>query len=147
MERVVDNIFVDFAHTPSAIENVLSSLEHYTPGKVIIVFGCGGDRDKEKRPKMGAIASRLADFIILTSDNPRSESPEKIIQEIERGVRGKNYKVIADRKEAICYAISSYQANDVVLIAGKGHEEYQIIGNTINEFDDAKVAVECLENL
>lgn len=147
MERVVDNIFVDFAHTPSAIENVLSSLEHYTPGKVIIVFGCGGDRDKEKRPKMGAIASRLADFIILTSDNPRSESPEKIIQEIERGVRGKNYKVIADRKEAICYAISSKQANDVVLIAGKGHEEYQIIGNTINEFDDAKVAVECLENL
>jgi UDP-N-acetylmuramoyl-L-alanyl-D-glutamate--2,6-diaminopimelate ligase len=147
MERVVDNIFVDYAHTPEAIENALNSLRHYTHGKVIIVFGCGGNRDRDKRPKMGALASRLADFTILTSDNPRSESPGDIITEIERGMQNQNYKVIEDRREAICYAISSKKPDDIVLIAGKGHEEYQIIGNTLNAFDDAKVVGECFENL
>ncbi|KPJ72415.1 hypothetical protein AMJ52_06450 [candidate division TA06 bacterium DG_78] len=96
---------------------------------------------------MGAIASRLADLTILTSDNPRSESPREIITEIEHGMQNQNYKVIEDRREAICYAISSKRPHDIVLIAGKGHEEYQVIGNKTNAFDDAKVVGECFENL
>jgi UDP-N-acetylmuramoyl-L-alanyl-D-glutamate--2,6-diaminopimelate ligase len=147
MERVVDNIFVDYAHTPEAMENVLNSLRQYTDDKIIIVFGCGGNRDRDKRPKMGTIASRLADFAILTSDNPRSELSRDIITDIERGMQNQNYKIIEDRKEAICYAILSKKPQDIVLIAGKGHEEYQIIGATKNAFDDAKVVGECFENL
>jgi UDP-N-acetylmuramoyl-L-alanyl-D-glutamate--2,6-diaminopimelate ligase len=147
MERVVDNIFVDYAHTPEAIENALNSLRLYTRDKIIIVFGCGGNRDRDKRPIMGAIASRLADFTILTSDNPRGELPRDIITDIERGMQNQNYKVIEDRREAICYAISSKKPQDIVLIAGKGHEEYQIIGSSKNAFDDAKVVGECFENL
>jgi UDP-N-acetylmuramoyl-L-alanyl-D-glutamate--2,6-diaminopimelate ligase len=147
MERVVNNVFVDYAHTPEAIENALNSLRRYTHDKVIIVFGCGGNRDRDKRLKMGAIASRLADFTILTSDNPRSESPRDIISDIERGIQNQNYKVIEDRREAICYAVSLKKPHDIVLIAGKGHEEYQIIGSSKNAFDDAKVAGECFENL
>jgi UDP-N-acetylmuramoyl-L-alanyl-D-glutamate--2,6-diaminopimelate ligase len=147
LERIVDRIFVDFAHTPAAIENVLRSIRKYTSGKLIIVFGCGGDRDKEKRPKMGSVATNLADFTILTSDNPRSEPPKKIIEEIEKGINGKNYTVIEDRKAAIRHAISTMEANDVVLIAGKGHEEYQIIGDESIEFDDAKVIRACFENV
>lgn len=147
MERVVDNIFVDFAHTPSALENVLKSLKKYTRGLLIIAFGCGGDRDRGKRPMMGAIASSLADLTILTSDNPRSESSESIIGDIEKGMKNNNYKIIEDRREAIRFAISLKKENDIVLIAGKGHEEYQTIGNRTSKFDDAEVIRECFENL
>lgn len=146
MERVVDNIFVDFAHTPSAIEKVLMSLKQYTCGKLIIVFGCGGDRDKEKRPKMGAIASRLADFTIITSDNPRKESPKSIIGDIEKGMNNSYYKVIEDRREAIRYAMSAKKKNDILIVTGKGHEEHQIIGDKRIEFDDAGIIRECFEN-
>ena len=146
MERVVDNIFVDFAHTPSAIEKVLMSLKQYTRGKLIIVFGCGGDRDKEKRPKMGAIASRLADFTIITSDNPRKESPKSIIGDIEKGMNNSYYKVIEDRREAIRYAMSAKKKNDILIVTGKGHEEHQIIGDKRIEFDDAGIIRECFEN-
>ncbi len=145
MERVVDNIFVDFAHTPFAIEKMLRALKPYTYGKLIILFGCGGDRDRKKRPKMGAIASNLADFTIITSDNPRSESPISIIKDIETGMEHNNYKVIEDRREAIRYAISMKEENDTLVVAGKGHEEYQIIGNRTIKFDDTEVIKECLK--
>jgi len=147
MERVVNNVFVDFAHTPSALENVLISLRKYCPGLLLVVFGCGGDRDKEKRPQMGAIASRFADLTILTSDNPRSESPEGIIRDIEKGMKNNNYKTIEDRREAIRYALSMKKENDILLVAGKGHEEYQTIGDKKIEFDDAEVIRECIESL
>lgn len=147
MERVVDNVFVDYAHTPSAIEHVLKSLRYYTNGRIIIVFGCGGDRDRDKRPKMGALAAELADLAILTADNPRSESIHDIIRDIENGISTDNHVVIENRREAIHYAISSMGHDDIVLIAGKGHEEYQTIGDKTVEFDDAKVVRECFEHL
>jgi UDP-N-acetylmuramoyl-L-alanyl-D-glutamate--2,6-diaminopimelate ligase len=146
MERVVDNVFVDFAHTPSALENVLKSARRYTRGRLFVVFGCGGDRDRAKRPRMGEISTRLADQVVITSDNPRSESPLQIIEEIEQGVVQENYKVITDRKGAIEYAISTKESDDVVIVAGKGHEEYQLIGDQRIEFDDAGVIRECFTN-
>jgi UDP-N-acetylmuramoyl-L-alanyl-D-glutamate--2,6-diaminopimelate ligase len=146
MERVHDNVFVDFAHTPAAIENILRSAREYVKGKLIIVFGCGGDRDREKRPIMGAIATRLADLAVITSDNPRSEPPQQIINDIKRGITGSNFKVIADRKEAIAYAIARKGNDDIVIIAGKGHEEYQIVNHHTIEFDDAEVARKCIVN-
>ena len=146
MERVVDCVFVDFAHTPSALENVLKSARQYTHGRLFVVFGCGGDRDREKRPRMGAISTRLADLAVITSDNPRSESPMHIIGEIKQGVVRENYKVIADRREAIEYAVSTKKGDDVVIVAGKGHEEYQLIGDKRVEFDDAEVIRECFTN-
>ncbi len=147
VERVLDNVFVDFAHTPSALENVLKSLRQYVPRKLLVVFGCGGDRDRAKRPKMGAVASQFADFIIITSDNPRSEPPEQIIEDIERGVTTNHYKVLEDRREAIRYALAVKKENDVLLVAGKGHEEYQTIGGKNLEFSDAEVIRECFESL
>ena len=147
VERVLDNVFVDFAHTPSALENVLKSLRQYVPRKLLVVFGCGGDRDRAKRPKMGAVSSKLADFIIITSDNPRSEPPRQIIEDIERGVTTTHYKIIEDRREAIRYALAMKKENDVLLVAGKGHEEYQTIGSKNLEFSDAEVIRECFENL
>ena len=147
VERVLDNVFVDFAHTPSALENVLKSLRQYVPRKLLVVFGCGGDRDSAKRPKMGAVASKFADFIIITSDNPRNEPPRQIIEDIERGVTTTHYKIIEDRREAIRYALAMKKENDVLLVAGKGHEEYQTIGSKSLEFSDAEVIRECFENL
>jgi UDP-N-acetylmuramoyl-L-alanyl-D-glutamate--2,6-diaminopimelate ligase len=146
MERVFDNVFVDFAHTPSAVENILRSSRRYTRGKLIVVFGCGGDRDRAKRPRMGAIASRLADLVVVTSDNPRSEPPLQIIEDIKKGFVRDNYKVIADRKKAIEYAISARDDEDIVIIAGKGHEEYQLINDQTIEFDDVEVVRQCFAN-
>lgn len=143
LERVTDNVFVDFAHTPSAIENILQSVKQYAKGRVIIVFGCGGDRDKNKRPKMGAIASRLADLTVITSDNPRSEPPKQIIDDIVQGVVGSNHKIIEDRAAAIQYAIASKEEEDVVVVAGKGHEEYQIVNEERFKFNDAEVIKAC----
>ncbi len=143
MERVVDNIFVDFAHTPDALKNALTALRKYALERVIVVFGCGGNRDRDKRPKMGSIATQLADFSIITSDNPRNEDPHSIIKEIEKGVKTDHYKVIEDRKKAIEYAVSIKKNDDILLIAGKGHEEYQIIGDKTMPFDDTKVVQAC----
>jgi len=147
MERVTDNIFIDYAHTPLAIENALSSLKRYAQGKLLVVFGCGGDRDKDKRPKMAAAATSLADFTIITTDNPRREPPGRIIEDIIKGVTSEQYEVIEDRRTAIKQAITKKQAEDILLIAGKGHEDYQIIGNRVLKFDDAEVIRECTESL
>ncbi|MCX7994594.1 MAG: UDP-N-acetylmuramoyl-L-alanyl-D-glutamate--2,6-diaminopimelate ligase [candidate division WOR-3 bacterium] len=144
MEHVAENIFVDFAHTPGAIGNLLNSLRKYTTGRLIIIFGCGGDRDKEKRPQMGAIASENADLVILTSDNPRTEEPEEIIKDIVSGIKKNNFIIIPDRREAIEYGIKIKKAEDILVIAGKGHEEYQIVKDKIIPFDDTQVVRETL---
>ncbi len=138
---------VDYAHTPDGLANVLKAARELTPksGKLIVVFGCGGDRDSSKRPQMGAIAEELADSIIVTSDNPRSEDPEQIIADILAGIKKlKTIHVEKDRSAAIKLAISQANTNDVVVIAGKGHENYQIIGNETRFFDDRKEARENL---
>lgn len=138
-------VFVDYAHTDDALTNVLKALRDLSPRRLIVVFGCGGDRDRAKRPLMGAAVERHADFAIITSDNPRKESPEAIIGEIKTGFRGSNYEVVVDRREAIYRAISLAQPRDIVLIAGKGHETYQEFADHTVPFDDlaiAKLAVE-----
>ena len=133
-------VFVDYAHTDDALSNVLSALKPLIKNKVIVVFGCGGDRDRTKRPRMGKVASEMADFVYVTSDNPRSEEPEAIAAMIEEGMKGKNYKVILDRAQAIREALSGAGEGDCVLIAGKGHEAYQVLKNTTISFDDREVA-------
>jgi UDP-N-acetylmuramoyl-L-alanyl-D-glutamate--2,6-diaminopimelate ligase len=147
MERVVDNIFVDYAHTPLALEHALRSLRKYTRDRLFVVFGCGGDRDKGKRPIMGAIASRLSDIAVVTSDNPRSEAPDQIIEDILGSLDRKKFTVIPDRSKAIAFAVRQKRPDDVVLVAGKGHENYQIIGDRIVTFDDTEVIRTCFENL
>ncbi len=165
LERIRNNngyhMYVDYAHTPDALHNVLSALKALTRHKIICVFGCGGDRDKQKRPKMGEIAGQLCDLSIITSDNPRSEEPLAIIRQILEGTRKacpkeykpadlpdtyvhKGYVVEPDRRKAIRLAITAARPGDTVLIAGKGHEAYQIIGNTIISFDDKKEAEKAL---
>ncbi|MEO0128959.1 MAG: UDP-N-acetylmuramoyl-L-alanyl-D-glutamate--2,6-diaminopimelate ligase [candidate division WOR-3 bacterium] len=139
MECVYDNIFVDFAHTPVAIGNLLKSLRRYTSGRLIIIFGCGGDRDQKKRPEMGRIASENADFVILTSDNPRTEDPKNIIKDIVSGIKGDNFTIISDREEAIAYGVKIKNPDDILVIAGKGHEEYQILKDKVIPFDDVRV--------
>lgn len=145
-------VLVDYAHTPDALKNVLLAVKPLTAGKVILVFGCGGDRDRTKRPKMGVIGMEHSDILIVTSDNPRTEPPEEIIDEIERGALGVNadskpYIRISDRKEAIRRAIGMAREKDTVLIAGKGHEDYQIIGKTKYPFDDRIIARETIREL
>jgi UDP-N-acetylmuramyl-tripeptide synthetase len=146
MERVVDNIFVDYAHTPRALQHALRSLRNYTEGRLFVVFGCGGDRDRGKRPLMGAIAARLGDIAVVTSDNPRSETPEKIIEDIVGSTDRKKFMVIPDRRQAIAYAVRQKRPEDVVLVAGKGHEKYQVVGDRTVTFDDAEVIRTCFEN-
>ena len=143
------SVIVDYAHTPDALENILNTAKEFAKGNVITVFGCGGDRDTTKRPLMGAISQRLSDICIITSDNPRTEDPNLIIEDILEGLdkNNKNYKVIVDRKEAIVEAINMAKPEDVVIIAGKGHENYQIIGKIKHHFDDKEIANECLNNL
>jgi UDP-N-acetylmuramoyl-L-alanyl-D-glutamate--2,6-diaminopimelate ligase len=149
-ERVPHNgdfaVVVDYAHSDDALLNVLRTARAVTRGKIITVFGCGGDRDPSKRAPMGEAAGSLSDVVILTSDNPRTEDPEKILADAETGLRktGKPYRKIADRREAINQAISAAAPNDLVLIAGKGHEDYQIIGREVFHFDDREVAQEAL---
>ncbi|WP_066395709.1 UDP-N-acetylmuramoyl-L-alanyl-D-glutamate--2,6-diaminopimelate ligase [Neobacillus mesonae] len=138
-------VIVDYAHTPDSLENVLKTIQHFANKKVFVVVGCGGDRDRTKRPLMAQIACRYASNPIFTSDNPRSEEPMAILKEMEAGVQGEDYIVIEDRKEAIHTAIKQAEAGDVVLIAGKGHETYQQIGNVIHDFDDRLVAREAIE--
>jgi len=141
------HIFVDYAHTPDALENVLMTLRPLTKGKLKAVFGCGGDRDRAKRPKMGAIAELYCDEIFVTSDNPRTEDPDSIIQEILNGLqRIKPVHIDADRKQAIRKSMENLSPDDVVLIAGKGHENYQILGTQKINFDDREVARNYLGN-
>ncbi|MDK2835877.1 MAG: UDP-N-acetylmuramoyl-L-alanyl-D-glutamate--2,6-diaminopimelate ligase [Thermosediminibacterales bacterium] len=139
-------VIVDYAHTPDSLENILKTVRNFVRKRVILVFGCGGDRDRSKRPIMGEIGTKYSDVCIITSDNPRTENPESIIQEIEKGCKNasKNYIKITDRKKAIEYAITIAQPGDVVLIAGKGHETYQVIGDRVIPFDDRKIARQAL---
>jgi len=136
------NVIVDYAHTPDSLENVLKTIRGFTDGKIYCIVGCGGDRDKTKRPIMAKIASDLSDYPIFTSDNPRTEDPVAILQDMEAGVtkQAKHYKIIIDRRDAIEYAIGEAKPGDVVLIAGKGHENYQIIGEKVLDFDDKEMA-------
>jgi len=135
-------VFVDYAHTPNALENVLGFLNGIKKRKIITLFGCGGNRDRKKRPLMGRIAQKFSDFVIITNDNPRAESPGKIACEIERGMRKASgwYKIIPDRKRAIEKALEKAKKDDIVLLAGKGHEEVQLVGKKEIPFSDKKVA-------
>jgi UDP-N-acetylmuramoyl-L-alanyl-D-glutamate--2,6-diaminopimelate ligase len=145
-------VMVDYAHKPDALAAVLEALRKLEPKRLICVFGCGGDRDRGKRPIMGDIAARLADLPLLTSDNPRTEDPLKIIAEVEAGLvnaglkRGDNYLVEPDRRAAIGLALSMARAGDMIVIAGKGHEDYQIIGRQKFHFDDREVVRDFLRN-
>ena len=143
-------VVVDYAHTDDALKNLLETLRELRPRKLITVFGCGGDRDKTKRPLMGAVASRLSDLVIATSDNPRSEPPEAILQDIGRGIpqsRAAQTEVIVDRREAITRALEVAGPGDVVAIAGKGHETYQVLRDRTVPFDDRQVALDALGRL
>ena len=144
-------MIVDYAHTEDALLRVLLAAKSLKKARVITVFGCGGDRDSGKRPKMGQVAVRHSDLAILTSDNPRTEDPMMILQDIEQGVlqipqpMRSEYRMIPDRREAIEAAIDVAEPNDIVLIAGKGHEDYQIVGTKRLDFDDRQVADEALQ--
>lgn len=141
-------VVVDYAHTPDSLENILETAKDFVRGRIITVFGCGGDRDRTKRPIMGEVAAKLSDYCIVTSDNPRSEDPERILLDVEQGVKRQmasdQYVLKVDRREAIMTAIQMAQKDDFIIIAGKGHETYQIIGDQTIEFDDRKVAREVL---
>ena len=142
-------IMIDYAHTVDSLSNILKAVKTYTRGKVICVFGCGGDRDREKRPLMGEVAGKIADYSIVTTDNPRTEKPEDIIKEIEAGIsktKGK-YEVIVDRKEAIKKAIKMMNKKDIVVICGKGHEKYQEINKEKIPFDEREIIKEILEEI
>lgn len=140
-------VMLDYAHTPDALENILTTIRTYAKGRVVTLFGCGGDRDRTKRPKMAAMAARYSDYLIVTSDNPRTEEPAAIIRDILVGLEGTKvpYTVIENRREAIGYAIKNAQPDDLILLAGKGHEDYQIIGKTKNHFDEKEIVKEFLE--
>lgn len=145
-------VIVDYAHTPDGLENVLRTVNEFAKGRVICVFGCGGDRDRKKRPIMGKIAAKYGDHVIITSDNPRTEDPVLILKDIEAGLIEDNiplerYELIVDRHAAIQKAIEMASHDDVVLIAGKGHETYQIIGKEVHDFDDRLIAKEAIRGL
>lgn len=155
-------VVVDYAHTPDAMEKALSCLKEMVKGRLLVVFGCGGDRDRIKRPIMGSVAARYGDLVVLTSDNPRTEVPERILEEIEPGVRSeglsrlearsnatevKGYTVEVDRRKAIHLALSLAGDGDLVYIGGKGHETYQIVGSKVSPFDDRQVVREYFESL
>jgi UDP-N-acetylmuramoyl-L-alanyl-D-glutamate--2,6-diaminopimelate ligase len=152
MERVPADapfqVFVDYAHTDDAMEKVLDAVRPLTKKRVIVVFGCGGDRDRTKRPRMAKVAEKFADCIVVTSDNPRSENPDAIIEEIVAGFSDdgrQRSRVEPDRRRAIELAMGEAREGDVVVIAGKGHEKYQIVGSTRSHFDDVEVAREILQ--
>ena len=137
-------MLIDYAHTPDALENVLNAVRGFARGRVVVLFGCGGDRDRTKRPLMGAIAARLADFVIVTSDNPRTEEPGAFIQDILAGMAGTDteYAVVENRVEAIRYAMDHAQPEDVVILAGKGHETYQIVGHEKRHLDEREIVAD-----
>ena len=144
------SVICDYAHTPDAVENILENVKLYTQGRLICLFGCGGNRDKTKRPKMAQAAAKFADLLIVTSDNPRDEDPEAIIRDILTGLEGTStpYEVVVDRREAISHALKIAQKGDVIVLAGKGHEDYQIFANNEHaHFDEREVVAEALKNL
>ncbi len=156
-DRCGFQVIVDYAHTPDAMEKALACLREMTENRLIAVFGCGGDRDRGKRPMMGRVAAELADLVIITSDNPRSEPPDDILDEIEAGVRqagisalgssgetstGKGYIREVDRRKAIEQALALGRPGDMIFIGGKGHETYQIVGSLRRPFDDRQVVKE-----
>jgi UDP-N-acetylmuramoyl-L-alanyl-D-glutamate--2,6-diaminopimelate ligase len=148
LEKIYTSEFTvlrDYAHTPDALERVLETLRQIVEGRIIVVFGAGGDRDKGKRPEMGAIAQRLADVAIVTSDNPRTESPESIIDDIVAGMRTGEFARMVNRKEAIAEALRSARKGDVVLLAGKGHETYQIVGSQKLDFDERVIVADLMK--
>lgn len=137
----------DYAHTPDAVENILKSVKEYTEGRLICLFGCGGNRDNTKRPKMAKAAAQYADYLVVTSDNPRDEDPQAIIDEILTGLAGSDvpYTVVIDRKEAILKSMQMAQPGDVIVLAGKGHEDYQILANGVHiHMDEREIVQECL---
>ncbi|MFW5991793.1 MAG: Mur ligase family protein, partial [Halanaerobiaceae bacterium] len=141
-------VVVDYAHTPDGMENVLKTAAELRPENIISVFGCGGDRDRGKRPQMGKIAVEYSNYSILTSDNPRSENPGDIIAEIEKGIDEKyvdKYEIISDRRDAIFYAVNQAQEDDIIIIFGKGHETYQVFSDKTIHFDDREVARKALQ--
>ena len=150
MEKVENtfgiNIIIDYAHTPDSLKNATQTLKRIYKGRLFTVFGCGGDRDKEKRPLMGQTASENSDFVFVTSDNPRTENPDMIINDIVKGIKGTNYYRITDRKLAIKSALYSAKAGDTVLIAGKGHEKYQISGTQKIYFNEREIIRKLLED-
>ncbi len=139
-------VFVDYAHTPDALLNVLKTLRELSPRRLIVVFGAGGDRDKQKRPLMGRVADQNADYSIITSDNPRKEDPLAIIADVTKGFRSENFENVPERTEAIAHAIALAQPRDIILIAGKGHETYQEFADHTIPFDDRQMALRALEN-
>jgi UDP-N-acetylmuramoyl-L-alanyl-D-glutamate--2,6-diaminopimelate ligase len=141
-------VIIDYAHSPDGLENIILSLKEIAKGRVVTVFGCGGDRDRTKRPLMGKIAAQLSDFCVVTSDNPRSEEPSKIIDDILEGMKDTKtpYEVVENRKDAIAWAINNAQPNDIILLAGKGHETYQILPTGTIHFDEREVVAEVLLN-
>lgn len=138
-------VFVDYAHSPDALKNLIATAREFSSKKVLVLFGCGGNRDKAKRPIMGRIATELADYVVITSDNPRDEDPLQIIEDIKSGVNKANFTIIPDRASAIKHILSQAKTGDTVLVAGKGHEDYQIIGTTKRYFDDREVVKRILE--
>ena len=142
-------VILDYAHSPDSLENILKAVRQTTKGRMIALFGCGGNRDAGKRPIMGEIGGELADFCILTSDNPRNEDPNEILKAIEEGIRGTEcpYVVIENRREAIRYALKSAQPSDVIVLAGKGHETYQEICGVRHPFDEKIVVAELLREI
>ena len=140
-------VIIDYAHSPDGLENVITSLREIAPKRIITVFGCGGDRDKTKRPKMGRIVGELSDVAVVTSDNPRTEDPDAIIQDILAGMQGCKAKciVITDRTEAIRRALSLAKPDDVVLLAGKGHETYQILKTGKIHYDEREIVADILK--
>jgi len=140
--REAPTVLRDYAHTPDALERALDAVRPFTPERLIVVFGCGGDRDKGKRPEMGGIAERKADLAIMTSDNPRTEDPEMILDDIERGMHRTNHERIEDRRAAIARALAVASPNDVIVLAGKGHEDYQVRGREKLPFDEKVIVAE-----
>lgn len=140
---------IDYAHTPDELENVCKMLNKIKTGRLVTVFGCGGDRDKTKRPIMGAIAADLSDFVVVTSDNPRSENPREIIEDVLVGMKGSKtpFKIIESRKEAIEFALKNAKNDDIILLAGKGHETYQILADGTIHFDEREIIAEVLSNM
>jgi UDP-N-acetylmuramoyl-L-alanyl-D-glutamate--2,6-diaminopimelate ligase len=134
----------DYAHTPDALARALEALRPLTAGRLVALFGCGGDRDPGKRPMMGRVAARLADVSIVTSDNPRTEDPDRIIDDIERGMGGVPHRRYTDRTEAILTMLQEAKPGDVLLLAGKGHESYQVIGTTKVDFDERSIVEEAV---
>ncbi|WP_042681477.1 UDP-N-acetylmuramoyl-L-alanyl-D-glutamate--2,6-diaminopimelate ligase [Anaerosalibacter massiliensis] len=143
------SVIIDFAHTPDGLEKVLSTIKEFAEGRIVAVFGAGGNRDRTKRPIMGESVGKYADFLIVTSDNPRNEEPMRIIDDVVEGVKkvNNNYIKVVDRKEAIEYAIKNAKPKDIILLAGKGHETYTIIGNEVLPFDERQIVLDFLKEI